>query len=1492
MMVENLSGSTVNGYELRQLVGYGGMGAVYCAHQTELGRDVAIKIILPQYADHPDFVRRFTTEAQLIARLEHPHIIPLYDYWREPGRAFLVMRWLQRGNLQHELDRGNVDIPIAARAFVQIADALSFAHEHGVVHRDLKPSNILLDEQNNAYLTDFGIAKDLYSELSATQDGELMGTFAYMSPEQFIDKSVSRQSDVYSLGILLYELLAGRHPFGKELSPSMLMHKQINESLPDIRTQKSNLSEAINNVIQTATAKSPRDRYPDVTTFVASFRLAASQSDTTIREAVSDLYDDSATIYGSHFENPYKGLQAFQETDNGHFFGRETLTAQLLQRMGESGTFSRFLAVVGPSGSGKSSVVKAGLIPALRQGRLNGSENWYIADIRPGSKPFEELEILLLRIAINPPESLLHQLSENERGLLRAVRRALPPDGQLMLIIDQFEELFTLVNDVEERNQFLDSLYTAVTDPQSPLHLIITLRADYYDQPLLHPRFSQLLSARTQVVIPLTPAEIERAIINPARQVGITLEPGLAAAIIADVSGRPSILPLLQYALTEMFEQHDGRIITLQDYHKIGGVLGALARRADEVYSGLDPSGKEAARQVFMRLVSLDGEAENTRRRVMREELMGISEGKTAIQNVLEVLGQARLISFDYHPETRRPTVEIAHEAILNEWSQLRTWLDVGLTDIRMQRILSNATLDWNQSGQDPSFLLRGSRLDQFAAWADESKISLVPDEREFLNASIEHRRHQQDAELKRQANEVRLEKRSRTVLRVLAAVFLVATLISVALAGIAFNQSSAASANAATATVAQGQAIIQYATAERRADESRSLALAIGAEQAISLGQPDEAITLALAANDLENPPPEAQRALVDSADFSWIRKRFSGHSGNVWSVAYSPDGRTALSGGADLKVIHWDVKTGEILHTFEGHTADVYAVAFSPDSKLALSGAADKTLILWDLTSGTLIRRFTGHTLDIVTVRFSPDGKTALSASADDTLILWDISSGEAIRRFEGHTGDVWGVAFTPDGRQAVSGGVDKLVIVWDVETGKIIRTLEGHSDVISSVAITPDGKKVLSGSWDSTLILWEIETGSLIRTLTGHTSLVWSVALSSDGRTAISGADDTMVILWDIETGTILRRMEGHQQGVFNIAFSPDGLSALSVSDETTPILWDTTSGNIIYRFTGHTFDVRLVTFSPDGLYALSGSDDMSLVLWDASNGSKIQTFEGHTGHVHSGAFSPDGKTILSGASDKLVILWDMLTGKQIRVFEGHTGAVEAVSISPDGNLALSASDDQTMILWDISTGKKVRVFEGHTAPITSVTFSIDGKTALSGSGDKTILLWDVVTGNILRRFQGHTADVTSVAFSPDGMFILSGSRDTTMLLWDVATGNIRRRFQGHTADVTSVAFSPDGMFILSGSRDTTMLLWDVATGNILRRFQGHSSQVFSIAFNPDGQTALSGSDDSTMILWRIQTYNGGVQTWLRQNRFINPLTCEQRSLYHLEPLCGED
>ena len=607
---------------------------------------------------------------------------------------------------------------------------------------------------------------------------------------------------------------------------------------------------------------------------------------------------------------------------------------------------------------------------------------------------------------------------------------------------------------------------------------------------------------------------------------------------------------------------------------------------------------------------------------------------------------------------------------------------------------------------------------------------------------------------------------------------------------------------------------------------------------------------------------------AVVSGLNQSWpgVVNIFQGHSKEVNSVAFSPDGKRIASGSSDTTIRIWDVETGRMVTSpFEGHTSEVYSVAFSPDGNCVASGSWDKTIRIWDAETGQIIAGpFEGHTGHIYSVAFSSDGKQVASGALDNTIRIWDVKTGQiSAGPLEGHKSGVYSVAFSPNGNRIVSGSGDNKIRIWDTKTGQTItEPFKDHTEPIYSVAFTADGRRVVSGSWDKRVCIWDAETGQIIAgPIKGHVGPVHCVAISQDGKQVASGSWDKTVRIWDAETGQLTAGpFEGHMNIVASVAFSPDGKRVVSGSWDRTIRMWDVKTGVVVTEsFKGHTMPVNSIAFSPDGKRLASGAWDKTVRIWDAATGQLVTSpFQGHTESVYSVAFSPDGKWVASGSWDKTIHIWDAETRQIVAgPFKGHTHYIYSVAFSSDGMRVVSGSWDNSIRIWDVESGQMVSSpFEGHKVSVNSVAFSPSGKRVVSGSGDKTIRIWDVETGQMVASpFEGHTDYVYSVAFSPDGKRVVSGSWDKTIRIWDAETGQIiAGPFEGHTDHIYSVAFSPDGKRVVSGSEDKTVRIWDAETGeNTIGPFEGHTESVNAVAFSPNGKQVASGSWDNTIRIW---------------------------------------
>lgn len=1523
--MQNLSGTTVRGYELRQRIGAGGFGAVYAAYQHLVGREVAIKVILPHYANHPEFIRRFELEAQLVARLEHPFIVPLYDFWREPNSAYLVMRLIRGGSLATLLHHAPLPLDTCARLVDQISRALSVAHRVGVVHRDLKPANILLDSDGNAYLCDFGIAKDLHNALQAPEDDVLepetglVGSPAYLSPEQIGNAPVSPRSDIYAVGFLIYQMLTGEHPYPNDVTMLQLLQLQLREPVPPVTAKRPELPAGMNDIIAKATAKHPDERYTDVMDLSADFwRLATG---TVVAAAITpdELQDtleiaphETLIIEPLPKQNPYKGLRPFEEADADDFFGREALVEHLLERLKDC----HFLAVVGPSGSGKSSVVKAGLLPALRRGKLPTSEHWFITEMLPGLNPLHELVSALLSVASDAPTNLMTLLETDDMGLAYAVEAILPADGvtQLVLVIDQFEELFTHVQSEGLRSHVLKLLTKAVTAPDSRLRVVLTIRADYYDRPLLYSGFGELVRRSTEVVLPMTHDELEQAIIGPPARLGIRLDKRLVSAIIHEVGEQPGALPLLQYALTDLFERGNTSTLTFSHYHVTGGVTGALARRAEELYENLEAAAQVATRQLFLRLVSVSENSDDTRRRVLWDEVVSLKQRHPAVEDVIELYGKYRLLTFDVDPINRVPTVEVAHEALLRQWERLRGWLEDNRDDIHLHRRLIAAANEWVNNDRDSSYLLTGNRLSQFNEWAASVDLALTQLEADYLHASLTQWQMQEAAEAAHRQRVEGLERRNRRFMKGLVAVMLVAMLGAFVLTLIAYNQRREAqsarteaevNANAALLNAAEAETNAQTAQlnaeqAEANAAQAHSLSLATGSQLALDDGNTDLAILLALEANASPKAPPLAQRSLFEAAYAPGTRLVLTGHSDWLRAVAVSPVAPLGVTASQDHSLMLWDLETGRMVRLLEGHIADVTSVKFSHDGQSLFSGSCGSVnrvgqciggeVIRWEVATGEILQRYQGHGNVVLGLDVSTDDRLLASGSDDTSIIIWEVATGEVLQTLTGHGLKVWDVAFAPDSTRLVSVSEDSLAIVWEVETGTERFRFENHQGPVYSVDVSVGGRWVVTGGGnDNSLYVWGIDTGLLRYQLVGHADTVYDVAFSADGDRILSGSQDTTVREWDMARGVELNRLSGHQGAVRSVAYDPHHHRALTGSWDLTARYWDLDNGAEVLRLQGHEAPIYGAAISYNGQWALSAAWDNTLILWDLPTGEVIRTLEGHGDWVRDVAFGPFDDTAVSASYDGTLILWDLQTGDIIHRLRGHISKVWAVDYSRDGRYIVSGSQDGTARVWNPETGEEIQRFSEHHGWIRGVDISPDGRTVLTASGgDNTLRWWDIETGEQLAVFRGHTDWLWSVAFSPDGRLAVSSAADSSIILWDLESQTMLRRFEGHTGPVNKVAFSPFGQLILSGSADGTVRLWDVETGAEVRRYVGHTAGVWGVAFSPFNDHVLSAAGDGSLIYWRISDLFA-LRQWVTDNRYIRELTCYEREQFRIEPLC---
>lgn len=1194
--------------------------------------------------------------------------------------------------------------------------------------------------------------------------------------------------------------------------------------------------------------------------------------------------------------NPYKGLRAFQESDAADYFGRAALVQRLCDRLAEPSPLARFLAIVGPSGSGKSSVVQAGLLPALRSGAVPGSDHWLYMEMFPGSHPIEDLEFGLQRVADQLRKGLTrgdlrNLLGDDERGLARAVKCVVPEGCELMLVLDQFEEVFTLVTEEAIRTQLLDSLHVALTDPHSRLRVVVTLRADFYDRPLQCQGFGELVSRRTEGVPPLTAGELHQAIASPAERVGIAVEPALITMLTREVEEQPGALPLLQYTLTELFDHRQDHSLSLRAYLAGGGVTRTLANRAEDLYAGLDTKAQSAARQIFLRMLTLGEGTEDTRRRVEIGELADAVNDEVSLDAVVDAYGNARLFTFDRDPVAHASTVELAHEALIHSWPRLRTWVEESRGDIRMQRVLSAAAADWRTNDCEPSYLLTGSRLDGFVGWAAQTGIPLSGDEQSFLAASVERRDEQNALEEVRRRRELdqalalaqeqqgRADEQSRaaTQLRrrayLLAGALVVALAVAAVAAYLARVDADLAARDAQSASAAQAASLLaqqNYATAE-------SQRLAAESAGVLQRGESAELSTLLALRAIHTHYTPEADVALQRAAR-TYFGERLFAHTAGVDAVNFAPDGRTFASGTGDGIVHVWDVQTGKQLTQFAAGSEHFDDVVFSADGSRLLTHNQDGTLAIWDLQ---------GHELH----RFEQRGDVNFVAFAADRVGIWvgiqgaaqerKIDGGASMRQIS--TGPWLAFAISPDDSVLVLAKPDGQVQVMDTASNHVLYSMQGHTGPLVRARFAQGGRVFLTTSRDKTAILWERASGRKLASFVGHSGPVLDADLSADGRSVITAGMDATVGLWDAATGAHRFSLTDDTSAIQAITFAPQGGDFLTASQDGDVRLWESAKALEPDTFTGQSGQVFGLDFSADGSQLLTGSKDGTVILWDTASRRTLQTIR-----VSSGAdtvkFTGDGaQALVAGAEGGAVQLFDLKSGTELMHLD-VADKVRGVTFTRDGKYILAGTSD-TVDIWDVHSGRRVRQISVPGGNLQVIALAPSGGELATGSGQVQgvhVRLWDLASGHELLEL-ADPSPVNAVAFSPDGKLLITAGRDNEARLWDVKSGHLRDTFIGHTSWIWNAVFSPDGNYVLTASQDRTARLWNIATRRTLRVFPGHGeAAVANAIFAPDGRTiALSSFDGST------QRTPADLADMVHSvcRRMLRSITTEERLLYSI-------
>jgi WD40 repeat protein/predicted negative regulator of RcsB-dependent stress response/energy-coupling factor transporter ATP-binding protein EcfA2 len=1222
---------------------------------------------------------------------------------------------------------------------------------------------------------------------------------------------------------------------------------------------------------------------------------------------------------------PYKGLESFDfnDQDPHYFHGRTALTDQLLEKVRQG----NFLAVVGASGSGKSSLVKAGLLHQLKVGqRLSGSDQWEIRIFRPGEHPLRSLALAF--DDVSEPGQAESLVSQGAAGLAEFVRKVIQKFDALrvVLLVDQFEELFTLCRDDNERQQFFACLLEATfTLPQKEvgglgLTVVITIRADFVGKCAEqdYGGLASCIQENSVMVTPMNQKELEAAITEPAKQVGLEIEPELVQQMLQDVEGSGS-LPLLQYTLTEMWEQRRTNCLTLTEYTQLGGVKGTLQKQADQVYSSLSEEHKLAAKRIFLELTQLGEATEDTRRQVPKQDLINDERSKELVEQVILQLANARLLVTSQGEKngTKLTVVDIAHEVLIRQWQRLRQWLTDNREAMRKERKLEEAALEWQSRGkpEERAFLLEGIKLQdaqQFLKdYADLGLLSTLT--QEFIRVSQdyherlrqqeeERQRREREQEQKAREQEQKALREARKTIQLGIASFIVVA--GVAVVAVGFAQESRKQAQLATAEKLAATA--EWIRSQEPHLNQTSVLVAVESMKRFQdLNQPSGEAKRALRAGLALLPQTVSEvshenwvRAVAFSEDGQYLATASDDNTAAIWNVdtgkkiahirhedkveavAFSQDGQFLATASDDNTAAIWEVKTGKEI-TRVRHEDWVRAVAFSKDDQYLATASDDNTARLWDVKTGQEVARI-NHESAVTGVTFGGDGQLLATASDDNTTRIWDVKTSQEVARIN-HEGSVKAVSFSGDGQYLATASLDNTAHIWEVKTSQEVAVIN-HEDEVYAVSFSPDSQFLATASRDNTAHIWEVKTGKEVVGIR-HDDDVYAVSFSPDGQFLATTSDDNTARIWEIKTSKEIARIS-HKDKVEAIAFSPDGQFLATTSDDNTARIseFKTTKGVARIR---HEDVVEAVTFSPDGQFLATASDDNTARIWDVNTGKEINRIS-HKGEVDGVAFSPDGQFLATASDDKTARIWDVNTVREITTIS-HDDEVESVAFSPNGQFLATASGDKTARIWDVNTGKEmIRI--RHEDEIEAIAFSPDGQFLATASDDNTARIWEANTGKEID-WISHESAVTGIAFSPDGQFLATASDDNTARILEVETGKQVVRIR-HEDEVKDVSFSPDGQFLATASDDNTARIWDVNSGKEVKRIN-NESQVTTVAFSPDNQLA-TGSGDHTVRLWTVNTGKDGEQrdqTASADWEYIQALTTEACSRLNRNLTAGE-
>ena len=1364
-------------YRIEYELGRGGMGIVYKAYDTKLERTIALKLLAVDRGTYQDRIKRFVLEAKAAARIKHPNIVSIFEVGDNPQHYF-TMEYIEGDTLSQRIKESRIAPLQAATIFQKVAWALAVVHEAGIIHRDIKPSNIMILDEGHPKIMDFGLAKVIDQSISSP--GRMIGTPAYISPEQAEGKVITPASDIYSLGATLYETLTGRPPFQGDSYYNVLYQVLDNDPITP-RALNPDIAIDLEAICLKCLEKSPGKRYSSGRELAKDFENFLHNRRVSAKPATKLTYAKKFIIR----HRVWCGAIAFLvclicfstaiyiTLEKQKLIAVQTKLAESLVAQGDS------LGLTGRWHEARSLYREAGKIfqkikrsPFLAELGIWDSYrhapsalNTFVGHSSPvlsavfspqGWRIISGSADKTIKVWDMATGCCLQTLKGHAH---RVMSVAVSANGFYILSgsADHTLKLWELKSGRLIRT-FTGHKGSVNAVAFSPAGSWIISGSDDKTLKLWETESGRLIrtfSGHSDTISAVDFSHDCRHVVSTSWDRTVKLWDLTTGKNIRSFEGHKDVVRSVVFSHNDQFLLSSGWDKTVRLWSVASGkeVRPFIGHKGMIYSAAFSPDSKFA----------ISGGSDNQMR------LWDVKTGRE-LRVFPEHAGTIRCVTFS---EDGRLAISASDDGSLRLWDVAVEWEPCAF---------------YGHSGGVTSVDLSDDRVLAISGGEDNSVKVWDVATGYVLHNFTRHRKNVNSVELSHDS--------------------------SLAVSG-------SDDGTARLWDIETGKNVHSF-----QLD---------GAVTRVSFAPNEKSIAVASSTGHV---------AVFDIVSKQRIHHFTIPEQAAVYSVKFSPDGKLLAAASANHRLYLWKLRSGELLRTYDGHKGAILDIAFSPDGQNILSGSWDQTLILWDIETGAQVRVFARHSEAITSVAFSPDGRLALTGSRDKSIRLWDIESGRELRSFTLHNDWVRAAVFSSDSSKVLSGSQDGTLKLWDFSRPTYYRKLENKVNEARKIlknnrddaaALTVLGRwYFLRGIWKEARLCF---LKARRRGEKGISALTMAYCYWKNNDLATAGYQFNVAQQnGEAATGylNLCLQAVNRQKSSFivpdnnnrhpfkkiavanrvdSVAFSPDGRLAVAGNRGHTLELWEVSSGKLLRTFSGHADVIICVAFSPDGRYLLSGGWDKTVRLWEVASGKQLKLLRGHTDDVLCVTFSPNGRLAFSSSSDRTMRLWNLAEGRLLKVFTGHNEDVFGVDFSPDGRMAVSGSWDHNLKIWDVASGKCLRTLIGHTRPVLRVAFSPDGQYVASAGWDDSVKLWRADSGNEIRAFLGHSDHILTVIFSPDGRMLLSTSHDKTLKLWNATDGCEICTLVGHQDMVVGADISYDGRMAISGSWDKTVAFWSL-------------------------------------------------------------------------------